>query len=35
MEENAAIIILDAANELDCPLAKDVTNDIFFPLLVV
>ncbi|MCI37312.1 hypothetical protein A2U01_0058536, partial [Trifolium medium] len=35
MKENAALTILDAANELDGLLAKYVTDDIFFPLLVV
>ncbi|MCI46883.1 hypothetical protein A2U01_0068124, partial [Trifolium medium] len=35
MEETAALTILDAANELDGLLAKDVTDDIFVPLFVV
>ncbi|KAL6536529.1 hypothetical protein OROGR_001744 [Orobanche gracilis] len=29
IEENAALTILDAANELDCHIAKDATDDIF------
>jgi hypothetical protein len=35
IEENAALTIWDATNELDCLLVKDVTDDIFFLLLIV
>ncbi|CAJ2664714.1 unnamed protein product [Trifolium pratense] len=35
IEENAALTIWDDTNDFDCLLAKDVTDDIYFPLLII